>query len=239
MRIYAFMAGKQQSLRTSASDIRETLELSVAAFDYPPGAVADMKLTRLVVPARGRRMSHEQARLEKLEPNTLFIAAATEDEIDNLWVQAKIARRAHQAAVRKRVHAMQRSAGELVRWEDLPPKMQARFHGVRYAPDECWEWRPLKHLQRAQKSDAENDSPAEAPYQDFYKTLKGPLPKGVVLRHTCDNRLCMNPNHLEPGTEQDNVRDMMQRQRHYRQVIARNRAKWRDAYALRKKKTVK
>ena len=36
--------------------------------------------------------------------------------------------------------------------------------------------------------------------------------KGVV-RHTCDNRKCVNPEHLVIGTHQDNMDDMKKRNR--------------------------
>lgn len=38
---------------------------------------------------------------------------------------------------------------------------------------------------------------------------------GPVLRHRCDNPPCINPAHLEPGTQADNVRDMAERGRHW------------------------
>jgi hypothetical protein len=35
----------------------------------------------------------------------------------------------------------------------------------------------------------------------------------LVMRHTCDQRLCINPAHLLIGTRMDNIQDMIQRGR--------------------------
>lgn len=40
--------------------------------------------------------------------------------------------------------------------------------------------------------------------------------EGLVIRHTCDNMRCINPDHLVVGTHQDNVNDKMERKRHKR-----------------------
>lgn len=37
--------------------------------------------------------------------------------------------------------------------------------------------------------------------------------KGIVIRHRCDNHACVNPDHLEPGSQADNLRDMTERNR--------------------------
>lgn len=37
--------------------------------------------------------------------------------------------------------------------------------------------------------------------------------KGKVVRHSCDNPSCVNPEHLEIGTQADNVQDMLTRGR--------------------------
>lgn len=37
--------------------------------------------------------------------------------------------------------------------------------------------------------------------------------KGKIIRHKCDNRLCSNPNHLEIGNHEDNMKDMIDRNR--------------------------
>lgn len=46
-------------------------------------------------------------------------------------------------------------------------------------------------------------------YEDAY----GPIPSGQVVRHTCDNRSCVNPNHLILGTYKQNSQDMVDRNR--------------------------
>lgn len=43
------------------------------------------------------------------------------------------------------------------------------------------------------------------------------IPRGLVIRHTCDNPLCINPSHLLLGTMKDNHDDMVSRNRAYYQ----------------------
>lgn len=47
----------------------------------------------------------------------------------------------------------------------------------------------------------------------LYEIKYGTIPKGLVVRHKCDNRYCCNIEHLEIGTVKDNVRDMIERGR--------------------------
>jgi hypothetical protein len=49
-----------------------------------------------------------------------------------------------------------------------------------------------------------------------YRLHNGPIPKGLLVRHTCDCRWCVNPEHLILGSYQDNVDDAVQRDRHTR-----------------------
>lgn len=46
-----------------------------------------------------------------------------------------------------------------------------------------------------------------------YEAVNGPVPPGLILRHTCDQRGCVNPDHLVPGTRGDNTQDMVDRGR--------------------------
>ena len=45
-------------------------------------------------------------------------------------------------------------------------------------------------------------------YQLIAWALAGDIPRhGLVVRHKCDNRLCINPDHLEVGTQSANLVD--------------------------------
>lgn len=46
-----------------------------------------------------------------------------------------------------------------------------------------------------------------------YETWVGPITKGQQVRHTCDNRPCICPDHLILGTVGDNMRDKVERGR--------------------------
>lgn len=50
-----------------------------------------------------------------------------------------------------------------------------------------------------------------------YVLTNGSIPdidgKPAVLRHKCDQPLCVNPDHLVPGTQLDNINDAVERQR--------------------------
>lgn len=80
--------------------------------------------------------------------------------------------------------------------------------------DVCWEW-----TGKVNKTDGRPyitvDGKRSTAYSIVLTLTKGesPIPKGMA-RHSCDNCICCNPSHLDWGTHQDNMDDMVERDRH-------------------------
>ncbi len=75
-------------------------------------------------------------------------------------------------------------------------------------PHECWPWgRACNRDGYGRFKVAGHD---ERAHRAAYLLAKGDVPAGLVVRHLCHNRKCCNPAHLELGTQEDNVRDMVE-----------------------------
>ena len=47
----------------------------------------------------------------------------------------------------------------------------------------------------------------------IYEKNFGKIPKDILVRHSCDNPICINPGHLLLGTQTDNMNDKVDRNR--------------------------
>lgn len=68
----------------------------------------------------------------------------------------------------------------------------------------CWVW------QRGMVANGygaiKRDGYQGVAHRWYYERDRGPIPNGLQLDHLCRNRLCVNPAHLEPVTQTENIR---------------------------------
>lgn len=76
----------------------------------------------------------------------------------------------------------------------------------------CHVWLRSKHPAGYGQFSA-NGRHAIKAHRFAWERASGPIPAGLNVLHRCDNRACVNPDHLYLGTQKDNGRDMAVRGR--------------------------
>jgi hypothetical protein len=93
------------------------------------------------------------------------------------------------------------------------PPLEERFWSkvaVTTNPEECWEWQAAKTTKGYGRITVE-DRQLRAHRVSWYLTYNH-WPELHVL-HKCDNPACVNPDHLFLGTDRDNMKDMIHKDR--------------------------
>ena len=101
------------------------------------------------------------------------------------------------------------------RWEKY--RVEAFWNRVeKQDEDDCWNWTGSK------SQGTKNPYPygvlgwkgkhARA-HRVAFELVRGAIPDGMMVLHTCDNTLCCNPAHLYIGDHAQNMRDMVIRKR--------------------------
>lgn len=114
---------------------------------------------------------------------------------------------------RKRADRVARFCSKGCRMAAMTRPIEERFWEKvdRRSPTECWLWTGAttyggygviglgRRLVRA--------------HRYAYEASNGPIDARLVIRHKCDTPACVNPDHLEIGTQKQNVGDMLDRGR--------------------------
>lgn len=67
----------------------------------------------------------------------------------------------------------------------------------------CWAWLGAKTDRGYGHLNIEGRN--AGPHRFAYEFCIGPIPEGLVLDHLCRNRSCVEPFHIEPVTQQQNI----------------------------------
>lgn len=82
---------------------------------------------------------------------------------------------------------------------------------VRIVDDEtsCWEWMSRGFpYGRIYRPTGRRGAVALAAHRVAWEVANGqPVPAGLHVLHSCDNPICVRPDHLRPGTRADNMHD--------------------------------
>lgn len=90
--------------------------------------------------------------------------------------------------------------------------LQERFWEKVVKTSDCWLWTGDKHPFGYGRIWVVGKGPINS-HRVSWEIHNGPIPKGKHILHICDNPVCVRPDHLQLGSQADNVQDMLSKDR--------------------------
>lgn len=108
----------------------------------------------------------------------------------------------------------------MVRVGNIEAKAKVEALSIPEPNSGCWLWLGFVSTAPSPRAGIWSGGKKASASRFSYEAFKGPIPDGLIVRHTCDNPLCVNPDHLLAGTYQDNTQDAIRRGRAYGNIGA-------------------
>lgn len=103
--------------------------------------------------------------------------------------------------------------------QELIKKFEDSFDKI--SIEECWYWKRVEKKSYGYISFKGKNYIA---HRLSYEIYRGPIVNKLFVLHACDNKSCVNPNHLRLGTHQQNMNDCAKRI-HWKRYIKKHNKK--------------
>ena len=103
----------------------------------------------------------------------------------------------------------------------------------------CWEWMGGRSV--GGYGTLYDGQTTQKTHRLAYEVFVGPIPPQKLIMHSCDNPPCINPRHLEPGTNSQNIQSAHDKERYRKRKFFRDPSRhshvklnWRKVNKMRK-----
>lgn len=90
----------------------------------------------------------------------------------------------------------------IINFLSIEDKIKARY--LINADTQCWEW--IACIMNTGYGEFYHEGKKYLAHRFSYELFREPIPNGLVIDHLCRNRKCINPDHLEIVTLEENKR---------------------------------
>jgi len=89
---------------------------------------------------------------------------------------------------------------------------KCRLLGYTQKTEFCWNWKGMKN--QYGYGEIKSLGKVVFAHRKSYEIFKKPINSGMFILHSCDNRACVNPDHLREGTPSEGALDTVNKGRH-------------------------